>query len=130
MGPLGHSLAALTALAGAPVGALALAARPRWRTGWRQRLGAPDAATAGGVWVHAASVGETRASRPLVRALVDRGDRVLLTHTRAAALSLDVLGARPPIADRQAESHLQEVLERAASDLAPARLSQGGLGVR
>jgi len=94
LGPLGHSLAALTALAGAPVGALALAARPRWRTGWRQRLGALDAATGGGVWVHAASVGETRASRPLVRALVDRGDRVLLTHTRAAALSIDVLGAR------------------------------------
>lgn len=33
------------------------------------------------VWVHAVSVGETRAAQPLIRALLARGDQVLLTHT-------------------------------------------------
>ena len=32
------------------------------------------------VWVHAVSLGETRAAQPLLRALLDRGERVLLTH--------------------------------------------------
>lgn len=35
------------------------------------------------VWVHAVSLGETRAAQPLVRALLDRGLPVLLTHTTA-----------------------------------------------
>ena len=91
MGPIGHSLAALTALVGLPAGALALAARSRWRPGWRQRLGDIHGATAGGAWVHAASVGEARAARPIVRALIDRGERVTLTHTRNQALSIEVL---------------------------------------
>ncbi|MGO3131847.1 MAG: 3-deoxy-D-manno-octulosonic acid transferase [Alcaligenes sp.] len=32
------------------------------------------------VWVHAVSLGETRAAQPLVRALLDQGETVLLTH--------------------------------------------------
>jgi len=32
------------------------------------------------VWVHAVSLGETRAVHPLVRALLERGENVLLTH--------------------------------------------------
>lgn len=32
------------------------------------------------VWVHAVSLGETRAAQPFVRALLDQGDTVLLTH--------------------------------------------------
>lgn len=35
------------------------------------------------VWVHAVSLGETRAAQPLLRALLDRGLPVLLTHTTA-----------------------------------------------
>ncbi|OZI69664.1 3-deoxy-D-manno-octulosonic acid transferase [Bordetella genomosp. 2] len=35
------------------------------------------------VWVHAVSLGETRAAQPLVQALLDRGLPVLLTHTTA-----------------------------------------------
>ena len=35
------------------------------------------------VWVHAVSLGETRAAQPLVRALLDRGLPVLLTHMTA-----------------------------------------------
>lgn len=32
------------------------------------------------VWVHAVSLGETRAAQPLVQALLDQGEHVLLTH--------------------------------------------------
>ena len=32
------------------------------------------------VWVHAVSLGETRAAQPFVQALLDQGDHVLLTH--------------------------------------------------
>ncbi len=32
------------------------------------------------VWVHAVSLGETRAAQPLIRALLERGESVLLTH--------------------------------------------------
>lgn len=32
------------------------------------------------IWVHAVSLGETRAAQPLVQALLDQGENVLLTH--------------------------------------------------
>jgi 3-deoxy-D-manno-octulosonic-acid transferase len=35
----------------------------------------------GSVWIHAVSLGETRAAQPLVRMLLERGLPVLLTHT-------------------------------------------------
>lgn len=35
------------------------------------------------VWVHAVSLGETRAVQPFIRALLDKGDTVLLTHMTA-----------------------------------------------
>ena len=41
------------------------------------------AAEPGVLWVHAVSLGETRAAHPLLRALLDRGYRVLLTHLTA-----------------------------------------------
>lgn len=34
----------------------------------------------GSVWVHAVSLGETRAAQPLIRALLERGETVVLTH--------------------------------------------------
>jgi 3-deoxy-D-manno-octulosonic-acid transferase len=34
----------------------------------------------GAVWVHAVSLGEMRSAVPLIRALLDRGDRVVTTH--------------------------------------------------
>ncbi|WP_322998743.1 3-deoxy-D-manno-octulosonic acid transferase [Castellaniella sp.] len=46
------------------------------------RYRAPQPA-AGPIWVHAVSLGETRAAQPLIRALLDRGHRVLLTHLTA-----------------------------------------------
>lgn len=45
---------------------------------WRERLGELPGCP-GGVWVHAASVGEVVAASPLVRALLDSGERVMLT---------------------------------------------------
>jgi 3-deoxy-D-manno-octulosonic-acid transferase len=36
--------------------------------------------TQGSIWIHAVSVGETRAAQPLVEAYLGRGERVLLTH--------------------------------------------------
>jgi 3-deoxy-D-manno-octulosonic-acid transferase len=35
----------------------------------------------GAIWIHAVSVGETRASAPLIHALVASNQRILLTHT-------------------------------------------------
>ena len=46
-----------------------------------ERLGfAYGKTTQGSVWIHAVSVGETRAAQPLVEAYLARGERVLLTH--------------------------------------------------
>ncbi|WP_371819322.1 3-deoxy-D-manno-octulosonic acid transferase [Polynucleobacter sp. JS-Mosq-20-D10] len=36
--------------------------------------------TQGSVWIHAVSVGETRAAQPLVEAYLSRGETILLTH--------------------------------------------------
>lgn len=41
----------------------------------RHRHGLP-----GAIWVHAVSLGEMRSAVPLVRAMLDRGDRVVTTH--------------------------------------------------
>ena len=42
------------------------------RRRWRERLGLVPPLPPGGLWVHAVSVGETRAALPLIRALLDR----------------------------------------------------------
>lgn len=54
---------------------------PAWWRGLRERLGLVSAAARGGVWVHAASVGEVQAALPLVHALRERyaGMPVILT---------------------------------------------------
>ncbi len=63
-----------------------------WQIFSPERFGriAPDPAPAPGaragaapVWVHAVSLGETRAAQPLLQALLDRGLPVLLTHITA-----------------------------------------------
>lgn len=69
--------------------------QPGYRDDWQQRLGRNYPATTGPViWLHAVSLGETRAAAPLVRELLARfpQHRLLLTHTtptgRAAAQEL------------------------------------------
>ncbi|MCB1823784.1 MAG: lipid IV(A) 3-deoxy-D-manno-octulosonic acid transferase [Candidatus Competibacteraceae bacterium] len=52
------------------------------RQRWRERLGLIPTLSPGGLWVHAVSLGETRAALPLIRALLDRyPDRPLLVTT-------------------------------------------------
>jgi len=57
---------------------------PGYRAHWAERLGFPGAAPSRRptLWVHAVSVGETRASEPLVEALLRQypDSRILLTH--------------------------------------------------
>jgi len=69
LGPLGHSVAALAALAGLPAALGAFALNPRARRGWRERLGAaPDRGPlpiCDSVWIHGASVGEILAGAKL-----------------------------------------------------------------
>ncbi|MFA7438642.1 3-deoxy-D-manno-octulosonic acid transferase [Castellaniella sp.] len=59
----------------------------RWQVLGRERFGrypAPGLLPPGAIWVHAVSLGETRAAIPLVRALLARGYTVLLTHLTAS----------------------------------------------
>ncbi|MEW6763152.1 MAG: lipid IV(A) 3-deoxy-D-manno-octulosonic acid transferase [Pseudomonadota bacterium] len=57
---------------------------PGYRAHWAERLGFPDAAPSHRLtlWVHAVSVGETRAAEPLVEMLLKEypDSRILLTH--------------------------------------------------
>jgi 3-deoxy-D-manno-octulosonic-acid transferase len=82
-----HSAAAVFAAVGAPVAAGALALRPRWRDGWRERIGGGPIA-AGSVWVHAASIGEVTASARLVEQLRERGHLLTLSTTSATGREL------------------------------------------
>jgi 3-deoxy-D-manno-octulosonic-acid transferase len=45
-----------------------------------QRFGRYGQSLPGAVWVHAVSLGEMRSAVPLVRALLDRGEKVVTTH--------------------------------------------------
>jgi 3-deoxy-D-manno-octulosonic-acid transferase len=69
--------------------------QPDYRRCWRERLGwAPELPVGPVIWLHAVSVGETRAAAPLIRALRARHPTctVLLTNTtptgRATAMEL------------------------------------------
>ncbi len=77
MGPVGHSLAALAALAGLPVGLAGLALRPGWRVGLPERCGRRPGNPPGAIWVHGASVGEIRAAVALMDLLLESGENVV-----------------------------------------------------
>jgi 3-deoxy-D-manno-octulosonic-acid transferase len=77
-----QALLHLAVLPGALLWGGAALFRPRWRAGWRERLGSWAEVPAGCVWVHGASMGEIRAAAPLIRALAARGKGpVLVTAT-------------------------------------------------
>jgi 3-deoxy-D-manno-octulosonic-acid transferase len=71
-----HSLAAVGALAAAPVAAGMLAIRPSWRVGFRERVTGLKSTRPGSIWIHAASVGETLAASRLVGQLRGSGRQV------------------------------------------------------
>jgi 3-deoxy-D-manno-octulosonic-acid transferase len=54
-------------------------ARSRGRAEWRERLGRSPEVVPGSLWLHVASVGEITAVFPLLRALSDRGERIVVT---------------------------------------------------
>ena len=53
---------------------------PVYRAHLGERFGRHQAFQPGAIWVHAVSLGELRSAVPMIRALLDRGDRVVTTH--------------------------------------------------
>jgi 3-deoxy-D-manno-octulosonic-acid transferase len=96
VGPLGHGLAALSALGALPVALGGLALRPAWRRGIHERLGSVPRGPAGTVWVHAASVGEAAAAVRLVDALRAHGREVAVSTMTVTGRDL-MRSARPGV---------------------------------
>ena len=98
-----RALYALLWLAAAPLALARLAWRSRRQPGYLAALGErfgtyPPAAPAARIWVHAVSVGETRAAVPIVEALARThpGHRILLTHMTPTgrATGMELFGDR------------------------------------
>lgn len=85
MRAVGHSLAALAAVAAAPFGLCALALRPSWRVGLAERLGRTPVRAPDAVWIHGASVGEILAASRLI-------DRILKTGTPVVSSTATLTG--------------------------------------
>ncbi len=122
MGPLRHSLAALTALVLLPLAVVALLVRPAWRRGLGERLGVamPRVGT-GAVWVHAASVGEVQAALRLVDSLRERGEAVLLSTTSLTGRGV-ARSARPELPSMLAPLDHPWCTARALDRVAPSAL--------
>lgn len=121
MGIWRHSVAALAALAAAPVALPALALRPDWRVGWRERLGAVPRRPPGSIWVHGASVGEILAAGRLVDRLRKEGFPVgASTWTRTGR---DVMRrTRPDVPCQLAPLDHPWCVDAALTRVAPAAL--------
>jgi 3-deoxy-D-manno-octulosonic-acid transferase len=122
VGPLGHSVAALAALFGAPALLAGMALRPRWRAGLTERLGAhPARGLARPLWLHAASVGEMRAALPLLDALAARGFALVASSmtTTGRALARET---RPALASGLAPLDHPWLVARALGRVAPRAL--------
>lgn len=121
MRPLASSVAAVTALAAAPLAAAAWLLKPAWRVGFGQRLGGFDEAVPGAVWIHAASVGELRAALPLVDRLRDVGRAVFVTSQTVSGLTA-LRQSRPEWPCRLAPLDHPWCVERALARLQPEAL--------
>jgi 3-deoxy-D-manno-octulosonic-acid transferase len=118
---LRHSVALLSALVAAPVGAALLAARPAWRRGLRERLGAGPVLAPGAVWIHASSVGEILAASRLVDRLAKQGHAVIASTWTVTGR--DVLRrARPDVPCRLAPLDHPWCVDTALTRTAPAAL--------
>ena len=120
---MGHSLAALAAIAGAPLAGAALALRPAWRVGWRERLGGGPAAPSGAapVWIHGASVGEARVVLRLVDALRGEGQEVVASTSTATGRAL-LREERPELVCGLAPLDHPWLVARALGRMAPSLL--------
>jgi 3-deoxy-D-manno-octulosonic-acid transferase len=118
---VGHALAAVTALAALPVGAVALVARPRLWRGLPERLGAWPRLPPGSVWIHAAAVGEIRAASRLVELLRKR-DRFVCTSTWTLPGRAAMRGWSPEV-----PCHLAPIDHPWCVDAALARVSPAAL---
>jgi 3-deoxy-D-manno-octulosonic-acid transferase len=116
-----HGLAALAALALAPVAAGALALRPAWRVGLRERLGALPVSPPGAVWIHGASVGEMLAAARLVDRLHARGQAVFTSTVTLTGRQL-MRRTRPDVACHLAPLDHPWCVEAALSRVRPALL--------
>jgi 3-deoxy-D-manno-octulosonic-acid transferase len=96
-----HSAAALTAILVAPLAVAALAVRPGWRRGLRERLGAGPVLPPGAVWLHGASVGEILAASRLVDRLAKQGHSVIASTSTLTGREV-LRRARPDVPCRLA----------------------------
>jgi len=113
--------ALVSALAGAPFLAGALALRPAWRIGLPERLGRRPELSPGSVWVHAASVGEALAALPLLDRLQAGGRRVVASTTSVAGRDL-LRRLRPAIPCHLAPLDHPWCVARALARVRPAAL--------
>lgn len=60
---------------------------PLYRKHLAERFGGGADMPAGSIWIHAVSLGEMRAARPLIDALLKRGEQILITNITAAGRS-------------------------------------------
>ena len=121
MRALAHGVAALAALAGTPLAAAALALRPSWRVGLGERLGAVGRARPGGIWIHAASVGEIVAASRLVDRLRRDGHRVVTSTVTLTGRDV-MRGKRPDVPCSLAPVDHPWCVEWALSRVEPAVL--------
>lgn len=116
-----HSLAAAAAVLCAPVGAVALAWRPDWRTGLGERLGALPHQPAGSIWLHGASVGESRLVGRMATALEARGHRPFATLQTVAGRRV-LRDAQPALPCALAPLDHPWCVDRALARVRPAGL--------
>lgn len=75
---------------------------PEYTRHLRERFGFyTHSPSKGAIWLHAVSLGETRSATGLIRALLDRGDHVLLTHFTPAGRRESARLFAPEIASGQ-----------------------------
>ncbi len=122
MRPLNHSVAAVTAVAAAPIAVGALALRPSLRVGVRQRLGALPRLEPGSIWIHGASVGEMLAATRLIDRLRDQGQSVFTSATTLSGRDV-MRRARPDLPCELAPLDHPWCVEAALSRIAPTALA-------